>query len=252
MNFSELKSFLDYKASTYESSDFIETDPISIPHQFSKKEDIEISSFLIATIAWGQRKTIIKNGQSIIEKMDKAPSEFIHHFTEDDLAPFESFKHRTFNAEDLIFFFKSLQNIYQNHGGLENIFSFHPNDMKESIAHFRTIFFEIDGPDRTQKHVSNTTKGSSAKRINMFLRWMVRPSTAGVDFGIWKKIEAKHLMLPLDVHTGNVGRKLNLLNRKQNDWKSVQEISDNLRKFDANDPIKYDFALFGLGAFEDF
>lgn len=252
MNFSELKSFLDYKASTYESPDFIETDPISIPHQFSKKEDIEISSFLIATIAWGQRKTIIKNGQSIIEKMDKAPSEFINHFTEDDLAPFESFKHRTFNSEDLIFFFKSLQNIYQNHGGLENVFSFYPNDMKENIARFRAIFFEIEGPNRTQKHVSNTTKGSSAKRINMFLRWMVRPSTAGVDFGIWKKIKAKHLMLPLDVHTGNVGRKLNLLTRKQNDWKSVQEISDNLRKFDANDPIKYDFALFGLGAFEDF
>lgn len=252
MNFSELKSFLDYKASTYESPDFIETDPISIPHQFSKKEDIEISSFLIATIAWGQRKTIIKNGQSIIEKMDKAPSEFINHFTEDDLAPFESFKHRTFNSEDLIFFFKSLQNIYQNHGGLENVFSFYPNDMKENIARFRAIFFEIEGPNRTQKHVSNTTKGSSAKRINMFLRWMVRPSTAGVDFGIWKKIEAKHLMLPLDVHTGNVGRKLNLLTRKQNDWKSVQEISDNLRKLDANDPIKYDFALFGLGAFEDF
>lgn len=252
MNFSELKSFLDYKASTYESPDFIETDPISIPHQFSKKEDIEISSFLIATIAWGQRKTIIKNGQSIIEKMDKAPSEFINHFTEDDLAPFESFKHRTFNSEDLIFFFKSLQNIYQNHGGLENVFSFYPNDMKENIARFRAIFFEIEGPNRTQKHVSNTTKGSSAKRINMFLRWMVRPSTAGVDFGIWKKIKAKHLMLPLDVHTGNVGRKLNLLTRKQNDWKSVQEISDNLRKLDANDPIKYDFALFGLGAFEDF
>lgn len=252
MNQSELKSFLDYKAEQYESPDFIETDPISIPHQFSKKEDIEISSYLVSTIAWGQRKTIINNGNSIIERMDKAPHDFICNFNENDLDVFHDFKHRTFNSVDLIFFFRSLQNIYINHGGLETVFAQSPNNMKESIFQFRNVFFEIEGEKRTHKHVSNTSKGSSAKRINMFLRWMVRSDQKGVDFGIWDKISPANLMLPLDVHTGNNGRKLGILLRKQDDWKAVDEITQALRKLDPVDPIKYDFALFGLGAFEDF
>ena len=252
MNQQELKSFLDFKAEEYETADFIETDPISIPHRFSKKEDIEISAFLVATIAWGQRKTIINNGMSIVEKMDFAPFDFIQNFKDEDLEIFNDFKHRTFNNIDLKYFLKSLKNIYKNHNGLEAAFSLQPENMKENIAHFRSIFFETTGETRTQKHVSNTLKGSSAKRINMYLRWMVRSSNKGVDFGIWNKISPACLMLPLDVHTGNVGRKLGLLQRKQDDWKAVEELSNALRIYDPNDPIKYDFALFGLGAFEKF
>lgn len=252
MSPSDIKAFLDEKAEQYEHTDFIETDPISLPHLFSKKEDIEIVGFIVSTIAWGQRKTIISNGHRIIEKMDMAPFDFISSFEELDLMIFDDFKHRTFNETDIKFFLKSLKNIYSNHGGLENAFSKSPTNMQENIFKFREIFFSIEGENRTQKHVSNTNKGSSAKRINMYLRWMVRSARKGVDFGIWKGIDPASLMLPLDVHTGNVGRKLGLLSRKQNDWKSVEEISNTLREFDRNDPMKYDFALFGLGAFEKF
>ncbi len=252
MEFNELKDFLNQKAEFYETLDFIGSDPIQIPHLFSKKEDIEIAGFLSATIAWGQRPTIIKNAKFLIENMDMAPHDFISNFTENDLESFSNFKHRTFNFEDLKFFLKSLQNLYINHGGLEGAFSFYPNKMDENISNFKKLFFKPLHLPRTQKHVSDPIKGSAAKRINMYLRWMVRPAQKGVDFGIWTKLNPENLYLPLDVHTANVSRKLGLLTRKQNDWKALEEVMFQLKQLDPKDPVKYDFALFGLGVFESF
>lgn len=252
MNQSELKEFLDEKAEFYETLKFIESDPIQIPHLFSKKEDIEISGFLAATIAWGQRPTIIRNATFLVENMDMAPYDFISNFKEEDLESFSNFKHRTFNFDDLKTFFLSLQNIYKNRGGLETVLSQDPENMALNISLFKKTFFETDHLARTQKHVSDPLKGSAAKRLNMYLRWMVRSSAKGVDFGIWSKLKPQNLYLPLDVHTGNVSRKLGLLKRKQSDWKALNELMDNLKALDPKDPVKYDFALFGLGVFEGF
>ena len=252
---SELKSFLDEKYDLYNRETFIETDPIQIPKAFSKKEDIEITAFLASTIAWGQRSTIIKNAKKLIYWMDEAPYDFIMIAQSSDFDIFTEFKHRTFNGKDATFFIQALQNIYKNHSGLESVFS-EPittgGDTKDAIAHFRKTFFSINHPQRTEKHISNVLKKSSAKRLNMFLRWMVRNDNRGIDFGIWKKLTPADLYLPLDVHTGRVGRKLELLKRKQDDWRAVNEITNSLRQLDPKDPVKYDFALFGLGIFEKF
>ena len=251
---SELKAFLDEKAEQYNTPKFILEDPISIPHSFSKKEDIEISAFLSSIIAWGQRKTIIKNAWRILDIMDQSPYDFIVNHQKSDLKKCNGFVHRTFNAVDLSYFFKSLQNIYHNHYGLENALC--PKEKEDgtsmAISNFKKIFFELDHESRTQKHVADPLKGSSAKRINMFLRWMVRKDKKGVDFGIWDSFPMSKLSIPLDVHTGNVGRKLGLLKRKQNDAKAVLELDASLRKLNPKDPAKYDFALFGLGAYENF
>ncbi len=251
-----LKEFLDEKYLLYNTTSFIETDPISIPHQFTKKEDIEIAGFFAATIAWGQRKTIISNANKIILMMDNSPHEFILNHSQKELLPFKKFVHRTFNGIDCIFFIKSLQNIYKKHKGLENAFAkeFKSSDenIKNAITGFRKLFLGINHLPRSDKHISNPESNSSAKRLCMYLRWMVRNDKKGVDFGIWKKINSSQLCLPLDVHTGNVSRKLGLLKRTQSDWKSVEEITSVLKLFDKNDPVKYDFALFGLGAFEKF
>lgn len=248
----EIKDLLDEKHEQYNRLDFIQDDPLQIPHRFSKKEDIEISGFLAATIAWGQRKTIIKNSNRIIELMDHSPHDFVLHHQPKDLKQFERFVHRTFNEADLQFFIHSLQNIYKNHGGLESVFAVHAQDMKQAISYFKKIFFEIPHLRRTEKHVSDPMKGSAAKRINMYLRWMVRNDSAGVDLGIWRKIESSTLFLPLDIHTGNVSRKLGLTSRKQNNWITVNEITEKLRKFCPEDPVKYDFSLFGLGIFDKY
>ncbi len=243
----ELKELLDEKYYKYAVSDFINDDPIQIPKKFTQKEDIEIAGFLSASIAWGNRKSIIKNATKLIELMDESPYDFISNFNEKDLSVFNDFKHRTFNGIDTKFFMKSIQNIYQKHKGLENVFlqGFNKDKtIKSAISHFRKVFFEIDFPARTSKHIANVDKKSAAKRINMFLRWMVRKDH--VDFGIWH-LPKSTLMLPLDVHTGNVSRAIGLLNRKQNDWQAVKEVTKKLREFDNNDPIKYDFALFGMG-----
>jgi len=255
LELSEIKDFLNEKAEKYNHPDFIETDPIQIPHLFSDKNDIEISAFLASTIAWGQRVTIIKNMQRLLSLMDNAPYEFVMNSSEQDLDRQSYFKHRTFNGEDCKFFMKSLKNIYKKHSGLGDLIQNFYVDQKSvfnTLSKFREVFFEIEYPSRTQKHFSNVLKGSSAKRLNMFLRWMVRQDNNGVDFGLWNKIPMSEIFLPLDVHTGNVARKLGLLKRKQNDWKAVEEITDVLRKFDPDDPVKYDFALFGLGIFEKF
>jgi len=247
---SELFDFLEEKYFQYNRTEFIESDPIQVPHLFQRREDIEIAAFLSATIAWGQRTTIIANAKKLLTFMDNSPFDFVSNATEEDLAPFEQFKHRTFNGIDAVFFIQSLQHIYRN-GGLEACFS--PGSSAEaSISGFKRQFFSIPHPARTTKHVADPLKGSSAKRINMFLRWMVRSDKQGIDFGLWKSIPSSRLMLPLDVHTGNVARKLGLLVRNQNDWKAVEEVTSALRQFDASDPVKYDFALFGLGAFEKF
>jgi uncharacterized protein (TIGR02757 family) len=252
----ELREFLEEKYDKYNRLSFIESDPISIPHQFGKKEDIEISGFLAATIAWGQRPTIIRNAQRLVQWMDMSPHEFIIHAKPKELERFNAFVHRTFNGTDCIYFLRSLANIYRKHGGLEEAFSRtvtkNDTDLKQAIIHFRETFFELDHPARTTKHISNPGDNSSAKRINMYLRWMVRSDKRKVDFGLWKKIKPHQLSCPLDVHSGNVARKLRILKRTQNDWKAVEELTNQLKKFDPSDPVKYDFALFGLGVFEGF
>jgi uncharacterized protein (TIGR02757 family) len=254
MNKSELKSFLDEKVLQYNTLDFIESDPVLIPHLFTRKEDIEIAGFLSATIAWGNRTMIIKNSHRIIDLMGNAPFDYVMSHSEEDLQRLDTFVHRTFNGQDLGSFIKNLQNIYQNHHGLEAVFAKNQAaaSMQQSISEFKKTFFEIPHQYRTQKHVSDPMKGSAAKRLNMYLRWMCRQDNKGVDLGIWKTISPSILSCPLDVHSGNVARKLGLLTRKQNDSKAVAELDAKLRKLDPNDPVKYDFALFGLGVFEGF
>nr|WP_252723897.1 TIGR02757 family protein [Winogradskyella psychrotolerans] len=251
---SELKNFLDEKVNLYNNPKFIESDPIQIPHQFSKKEDIEIAAFLAATIAWGNRKSIIKNANRMMELLDHSPFEFIMQHQASDLEKLSSFVHRTFNGNDFMQFVESLQHLYKNHNGLEAVFFKYAekDSLQKSIHEFKKVFFEIPHLERTQKHVSDPLKNSAAKRINMFLRWMIRNDNNGVDFGIWKSLSPAQLSCPLDVHSGNVARKLGLLNRKQNDGKALAELDKALRKLDPTDPVKYDFALFGLGVFEDF
>ena len=246
--FEEVRKLLDKAVGLYNHVDFIENDPIQIPHRFSRKEDIEIAGFLAATLAWGQRKTIVKNGDFLMDLMENSPFDFVKEGK--DFNRFSRFVHRTFNGADCVFFLNSLKNIYQNYGGLEQVFTdgFQKNKtIYDSLKHFRDVFFSIPHEKHAEKHVSDVASGSSAKRLNMYLRWMVRKDEQEVDFGLWKGIPASALMLPLDVHTGEVSRALGLLNRKQNDWKAVEEITGILRTFDAQDPIKYDFALFGMG-----
>ena len=252
MNASELQSFLDEKVTQYNNRDFIESDPVQIPHLFSLKEDIEIAGFLAATIAWGNRKMIIKNAHRMMELMGNAPYDFVLSHQEKDLKDLKSFVHRTFNGHDFIGFIKGLQHIYQNHNGLETVFSKQNPTIQHTISEFKQLFFEIPHLVRTEKHISDPLNNSAAKRINMYLRWMVRQDNKGVDLGIWKSISPAALSCPLDVHSGNVARKLGLLYRKQNDAKALAELDNSLRKLDSNDPVKYDFALFGLGVFEGF
>tara|TARA_B100000768_G_C11222753_1_gene351329 strand:- start:61 stop:834 length:774 start_codon:yes stop_codon:yes gene_type:complete len=249
----ELKEFLDSKYVQYNQRKFIESDPIQVPHTFTSKEDIEISSFLTATIAWGQRKTIIKNSFKMMDLLDNSPHDYIINSTEKEINKL-SIKHRTFNEIDFRYFIKRLKVIYNDFGNLENIFfdTIKDNSIHNSIHCFKSLFFQKDYPLRTTKHISDPIKGSACKRINMFLRWMVRKDSNGVDFGIWNKVSPSFLSCPLDVHSGRVARKLGLLKRTQNDHKAVLELDNKLRNLDSNDPAKYDFSLFGLGVFEGF
>lgn len=250
----ELKEFLDEKVEKYNCSDFIEHDPISIPHLFTGKEDIEISGFLAATIAWGNRTMILRNANRMMASLDDSPYDFILHHSARDLESISSVIHRTFNSSDFIYFIKALKHIYTAQNGLEGIFNEYQthDSLQPAIHKFRSIFFEIPHDRRTMKHISDPFKGSAAKKINMFLRWMIRKDNKGVDFGLWKSISPSLLSCPLDVHSGNVARKLGLLTRKQNDSKAVAELDAGLREMDKDDPVKYDFALFGLGVFEGF
>lgn len=250
----EIKQLLDEKYEEYCSVDFIKSDPISIPHQFEEKQDIEISGLIAATIAWGQRPTIIKNANKAMRLMGNEPYRFVMEHSENDLKSLNGFVHRTFNAEDLKHFIRSLRNIYTKHHSLEEIFlsGIQKSDINlmNSIHQFKKEFFAIPHEKRTQKHVADPLKGSSAKRINMYLRWMCRPNDKGVDFGIWNRIPTSILSCPLDVHSGRNARQLGLLKRTQNDWKAVEQLDSSLRKFYPNDPVKYDYALFGLGVFD--
>lgn len=250
----ELKEFLDEKVDLYNRTSFIDPDPISIPHRYTERRDIEIAGFLAATIAWGNRKMILRNADRLMNLMDDSPFDFIINHNASDLERIDKFVHRTFNSVDLIYFMKSLQNIYRNKGGIEVIFNAHQavSSLQPSIHEFHRIFFELPHERRTEKHVCDPFKGSAAKRINMFLRWMVRKDDRGVDFGIWKAISPSILSCPLDVHSGNIARRLGILKRKQNDSKAVAELDEILRSFDKNDPVRYDFALFGLGVSEKF
>ncbi|MGA9270942.1 MAG: TIGR02757 family protein [Lutimonas sp.] len=247
----ELKDFLNQKVDLYNRSEFIETDPIRVPHRYSQKEDIEISGFLTATLSWGNRKMIIRNAERLMEMMGNSPYDFV---MESKAEHIDDFVHRTFNLIDLHFFLGSLRNLYAKHGGMERIFEVHAtgDSLQPAIHNFKRLFFELEHPQRTTKHVSDPLRGSAAKRINMFLRWMVRQDVHGVDFGIWKSLSPSLLSCPLDVHTGRVARKLNLMKRKANDARALQELDQSLRALDAEDPVRYDFALFGLGVFEGF
>ena len=254
INKNELKDFLEAKVIQYNTIDFIAPDPISVPHRYTLKEDIEIAGFLASTIAWGNRTMITKNGHRMMDLMGNSPFDFVMNHEEHHLERLEGFVHRTFNAVDLKHFITALKHIYNNHNGLEGIFTKYQTEdsLQPAIVELHTIFFEIPHLNRTRKHVANPSKGSVSKRINMYLRWLIRNDAIGVDFGLWKSISPSKLSCPLDVHSGNVARKLGLLTRKQNDTKALNELDTALRNLDPNDPVKYDFALFGLGIFEKF
>jgi uncharacterized protein (TIGR02757 family) len=250
-----LKSFLEKKVDEYNQPFFIQDDPVVIPHLFSKKQDIEISGFFSSIFAWGNRATIISKSRQLMQLMDNSPHEFIISHHEKDLQRMLHFKHRTFNTTDLLYFILFLQHHYQDHTSLETAFSkwMKPKDVniENALVGFHDYFFSLpDPPVRTKKHIATPLRNSSCKKLNMFLRWMVRKDNGGVDFGIWKKIKPSQLVCPMDVHVARVARKLSLLKRKQNDWQAVLELTECLKKFDAFDPAKYDFALFNLGVIE--
>ena len=252
-----LKFFLDSKVEQYNQPEFIENDPIVIPHGYTKKEDIEITAFWAATLAWGQRVTIIRKCTKLFEMMDNDPHQFILHHTDADLKPFLKFKHRTFNDLDTLYFISSLQRVYQELGSLELAFTegMNPNDLtvQQALVHFHEYFFTMEAaPYRTRKHVATPKRKSACKRLNMFLRWMVRQDNHGVDFGIWRNIKMDQLVCPCDLHVDRVARNLGLIRRKQTDWQMALELTESLKKLDPQDPVKYDFALFGLGVEEKY
>jgi uncharacterized protein (TIGR02757 family) len=251
----DLKSFLDEKADQYNNEAFIALDPISIPHKFSNKQDIEISGLWAATLAWGQRVTIIKKCEELLALMDNAPYEFITQHEENDLKPFLKFKHRTFNAVDALYFIEFLKQFYARYNSLEEAFIVNEDSKNATIeaglVNFHRLFFSLEEfPVRTMKHVSTPVRKSACKRLNMYLRWMVRKDGRGVDFGLWNKIKPSQLICPCDLHVDRIARQLGLITRKQTDWQTALELTDNLKRFDPDDPVKYDFALFGIGVME--
>lgn len=252
INNKDLKKQLNALVKKYNQPNFIENDPISIPHRFSKLQDIEIIGFWVAMLAWGQRITIINKSNDLLDLMDNAPYDFITNHEESDLKRFLNWKHRTFQPTDTLYFLDFFKRYYAENESLETAFSqfMKPNDtqVENALIGFNQLFFNHENaPKRTQKHIATPARKSTCKRLNMFLRWMVRKDESGVDFGLWKSIKTKQLLMPLDVHVDRVGRHFGLIERKQTDWKTVLELTENLKKFDKNDPVKYDYALFGLG-----
>ncbi len=251
----DLKAFLDSKVEQYNQPGFIKNDPILIPHRFKKKQDIEIAAFFAAILAWGQRVTIINKSSELLGLMDNSPHDFLQHHTPDELKPFEQFKHRTFNGTDALYFIEFLSQFYKRHDSLEEAFLVNETNetVEQNLIHFHRLFFSLpDFPNRTRKHVSTPERKSACKRLNMFLRWMVRSDNHSVDFGIWKKISPSQLICPCDLHVERVARKLKLIRREQMNWETALELTANLRMLDPVDPVKYDFALFGLGIEEKF
>jgi uncharacterized protein (TIGR02757 family) len=248
-----IRNLLEEKARMYDTPGFIAGDPVQVPHSFSRRENIEISAFLAAMLAWGRRDIILRNTLDLIRRMDNRPLEFLMHMEQGDLENFRDFRHRTFNAGDCVFFVRSLQRIYRDGNGLYPCFLEgyrRRRNVKDAILNFREEFLKTGHSPRSRKHLPDPSRNSAAKRINLFLRWMVRRDSSGVDFGIWDEIAPADLYIPLDVHTANVARQLGLLQRKQNDWKAVEELTGVLRSLDPTDPVKYDFALFGMGIHE--
>ncbi len=252
----DLRKFLDNKVDLYNQPSFIKGDPVSVPHQFTQKQDIEIAGFFAAIFSWGNRTTIINKSKELMQRMDHAPHQFIVQHSERDRKKIISFKHRTFNASDLLYFLEFLQMHYLKNNSLENAFSggMKKNDetVENGLNAFREYFFTHEHEKRTEKHIAAPDMNSTCKRLNMFLRWMVRNDEKGVDFGIWKNISPSQLICPIDLHVARVARRLGILKRKQTDWKSALELTEYLRTLDPADPVKYDFALFGLGIMEKF
>ena len=251
-NQAHLRAFLEEQVDRYNRPAFVINDPISIPHRFKKRQDIEISGFVAATLAWGQRKTIISKCREFFSYMDDAPYDFVRFHQEDDLKPFLNFKHRTFNATDALYFIAFFRQWYQQYDSLEDAFLIGMNsdseDVEPGLIGFHNTFFGLPNfPARTKKHVATPARKSACKRLNMFLRWMVRQDDRGVDFGLWRRLRPAQLVCPCDVHVDRVGRELGLITRKQTDWQTALELTQNLKQFDPADPVKYDFALFGLG-----
>jgi len=256
-NHLELKKFLDAKVKLYNTPGFIKNDPIQIPHRFTKLQDIEIMAFWTAMLSWGNRTTIINKCTELCDLMDNAPHDFVMNYKSTHLKRFKNFKHRTFNLTDSLYFLSFFKHYYKQNHSLENAFSqaIEPNDdhIGNGLIHFQQMFFSLpDAPDRTKKHVATPLRKSTCKRICMFLRWMVRNNKKGVDFGLWHSIKTRQLLCPLDVHVERVARKLNLIQRKQRDWLTTLQLTEALKQFDKNDPVKYDFALFGLGVEEKY
>ena len=246
----DLKELLERLHDKYNTVDFIENDPISIPHSFSDPRDQEIGGFLAATIAWGNRKAIVKNARRLMELLDNAPYDFTMNASDGEMARLYSFVHRTFNGNDCVDFIRALRRLYTDYGSMGEFFEkkyAESNDMRTVLSSFRKYFWQCEHQQRAEKHLSSIDKGAACKRLNMYIKWMVRKDDRGVDLGIWKGIPASALYLPLDVHTASMGRELGLLIRKQNDWKAVEEITSALRTFDPEDPVRYDFSLFGAG-----
>lgn len=249
----ELKAFLDEKVNLYNRAKFIESDPIIIPHAYQKLQDIEIAGLFASVLAWGQRITIIRKCKELLARMDNDPYQFILHHNESDLKSMQEFKHRTFNATDTLYFLAFLKWYYSNHNSLEEAFKVSASDktVERGLINFQNQFFSLpDYPHRTRKHIATPERKSTCKRLNMYLRWMVRQDNCGVDFGLWKSISPSQLVCPCDLHVDRVARKLKLIKRKATDWQTALELTNNLKKLDADDPIKYDFALFGLGIAE--
>jgi uncharacterized protein (TIGR02757 family) len=256
MNEAALKALLDKKLAEYNRPFFIEDDPISIPHRYTAKADREIAGFFAAVFAWGNRKTIIRKTLELMEVMDHAPHDFCLHHTERDRKNLLQFKHRTFQTTDLFYFLDFFQSHYRKHESLETAFlhRWKKSDatVEQALSGFHDLFFSLpDVPDRTRKHVGTPERGSACKRLNMYLRWMVRKDKHGVDFGLWNNIKPSQLVIPLDVHVMRVAHQLQLTESKTADWKSAVQLTETLKRFDAKDPIKYDFALFGMGVMEN-
>ena len=252
----EIGKLLDQCVRRYNRPAFIDADPISIPHRFTRLQDIEITGFWAAMLAWGQRKTIINKASELIQLMDGAPHDFILNHQEEDRKPFLQFRHRTFQPTDTLYFLEFFQQYYRQQHSLEDAFARHLRPEEETteraLSGFHELFFSLPyAPERTRKHIATPDRKSTCKRMNMFLRWMVRQDQEGVDFGLWKRIRPAQLLMPLDVHVDRVARRLGLLQRKQTDWRAVLELTERLRRYDPDDPVKYDFALFGLGALEN-
>ncbi len=246
----ELRELLDELHDRLNCSSFIEADPISIPHRYTSREDREVAGFMAATIAWGNRKAIVRSAHRMMEYMGDAPHDFVINASPSELCALQSYVHRTFNGLDFKDFVLCLRAIFDRWGGIGNYFEEHyaaHQSIPLALSSFRTEFFATEHQSRCEKHLSSIDKGAACKRTNMFIRWMVRRDNRGVDFGEWSKIPMSAIYIPLDVHSGNVARALGLLGRKQSDWKATAELTDKLKEFDANDPVKYDFALFGAG-----